>query len=234
MLTGEPDAALKVPVPLPRKTDTLPGSTGATMSGLPSPLTSPVATELGLLPPAPKMFPGVVNPPDPLFSNTTSWLSGEALSTRSRSPSPSKSALATPLGPLWDERGGPTVNPPVPLPVNTVRLFPWLFAVTRSGMESPVKSPVAIASGPIIEGEPNGDPVAGANDTAEADEARRPDAKRAPTAPMPQRVRPREPIERRPSHTRARSRKVGAAARSGRRVSNPRPRAWEARALPAE
>src|SRR5262245_48432640 len=117
-----------------------------TTSGRPSSLKSPTATAEGDEPTA--YAPAYVRVPSPLPSSSLTVPVSASDVTASSSPSPLKSAAATPVSraPLAEWLIGSS-NVPSPRPRNTFTVWP---AVTRSGMPSPVKSPTAIprSSGP--------------------------------------------------------------------------------------
>ena len=101
-----------------------------------------------------------VNPPLPSPLKTEMVLSPLLATTKSRLPSPLKSATATALGFVPTGKGDPaaSVNVPSPLPSNTVALLDVELATTRPGGETTTplelvtvfpKTPEAMATGPV-------------------------------------------------------------------------------------
>src|SRR4029079_1140027 len=83
--------------PLPSSTKTLlEPLLATTMSGLPSPLRSAIATDHGIEPAATPVAPW--NVPSPLPSSTARLLEPESATARSSLPSPLRSATATDAG----------------------------------------------------------------------------------------------------------------------------------------
>ncbi len=112
-----------------------------TTSSLPSPLTSPTATDHGAVPVAKSVL--APKPPVPLPSSTLTVLSLTFDVARSSLPSPLTSPTATWYGLAPVAKSVLAPKPPVPLPSSTLTvLAPW-FAVTRSSLPSPLKSPTA-------------------------------------------------------------------------------------------
>src|SRR5882757_2065757 len=118
-----------------------------TMSGMPSPLKSPAATNVGLVLVPVDGLAAAVNVPSPLPKRTVTVLLKVFATARSDLPSPLKSPTATDSGLLPVDGLAAAVNVPSPLPNRTVTVLLKVFATAKSGLPSPLKSPTAIDSG---------------------------------------------------------------------------------------
>ena len=148
--TGLAGVAVNPPKPLPsRIVSELPAKLATTRSCLPSPLTSPTATNSGDCPVLKGLPAERVNPPVPLPSSTVTVLSPELAVTISAFPSPLKSPTPTKTGVDPTANGLPAtcVNLPEPLPSSTVTVLSPELAATISALPSPLKSPTATNCG---------------------------------------------------------------------------------------
>src|SRR5260370_749702 len=138
--------AWKVPSPLPSSTETvLSLLLATTKSGLPSPLKSPTASEVGALPT--RKLSGAPKVPSPLPSSTETLLEPLLATAKSSLPSPLKSPTATDQGliPTVKVNGVGTV--PSPLPRAAVTQLVLNFEAARSSLPSRLKSPTATDAG---------------------------------------------------------------------------------------
>src|SRR5262249_33108650 len=92
-------------------------------------------------------FIAVSNVPLPLPSSTDTLAEPEFATTKSRIPSPLKSATATETGLVPTGKFSAVLNVPSPLPSSTDTLAESEFARTRSRTLSPLKSPTATETG---------------------------------------------------------------------------------------
>ncbi len=159
--TGDAGAGANPPLPSPNRMLTLSLAEFATArSAMPSPLKSALATPEGIKPTAIGDPAAGANPPLPSPNRMLTLLLPAFVTARSTMPSPLKSPVAIPPGPVPTANGDPGAgaNPPLPSPSRILTLSLIEFATARSAMPSPLKSALVTTPGPIPAG--TGDPEA--------------------------------------------------------------------------
>ncbi len=138
---GKPGAGANVPSPAPSRTLTLlEPMLAVTRSGLPSPFTSPTATEYGVVPTAGDKPGAGAKAPLPLPSRTLTVPSNSLAETRSGRPSPFTSPTATETGMPPTPTGDPaaSVKSPPPRPLPALSLMSVVAAMFRPRVPKPV------------------------------------------------------------------------------------------------
>src|SRR5262245_61090742 len=124
-----------------------PSGLDTAISSTPSPLTSPIAARLGILPvangePAIRENPPAPNPSksvNPTLPLRADDLLGQLTMARSSLPPPLTSPIAKLKGESLQRQGDPAdgLNPPLPSPSRTVTSSPSRFVVMMSTLPSP-------------------------------------------------------------------------------------------------